>query len=146
MTTQQPTADTANMTWTLNRLAQEPEVINALLFTTDGLVLARSDGLSQDDAERAAAAMSGMKSLQGELSSFCGIEREHGAPVALRHVISDMKDVTVLLFAAGERTGVGVSVRGDSMSQQVGVAITATLKMIAGLRDVLSARERGKHA
>lgn len=146
MTTQQPTADTANMTWTLNRLAQEPEVINALLFTTDGLVLARSDGLSQDDAERAAAAMAGMKSLQGELSSFCGIEREHGAPVALRHVISDMKDVTVLLFAAGERTGVGVSVRGDSMSQQVGVAITATLKMIAGLRDVLSARERGKHA
>ncbi|GGK49382.1 hypothetical protein Ppa06_62590 [Planomonospora parontospora subsp. parontospora] len=137
----QHTADSTDMAWVLNRLTEEPGVVNALLFSTDGLVLAASDGLARDDADRAAAALCGVKSLQGDFTAFCGLP-DRGAPLPMRHVVSDLKDFTVLLFAAGERTGLGVAVRGGSMSQEVALAITATLKMIAGLRPVLAARER----
>ncbi|MEU4233301.1 roadblock/LC7 domain-containing protein [Nonomuraea sp. NPDC026600] len=143
MSAQQPTADTTDMTWLLNKLVHEqPGVVHALLFTTDGLVLAHSGALTRDNADRAAAALSGIKSLHSELAAFCGIPMNHGTPAPLRYVISDMKDVTMLLFAAGPRTGIGVAVRGESMSHQVSAAITATLKTITGLRPVLDARER----
>lgn len=142
MTPEQHTADSTDLTWLLNTLTQEPGVINALLFTTDGLVLAASDGLATDDAERTAAALCGVKSLQADLGAFCGRPGETENQLRMRHVVSDLKDATVLLFAAGVRTGLGVSVRGDSMSQEVSVAITATLKMISGMRPVLDARER----
>ncbi|GAA3169812.1 hypothetical protein GCM10010466_68700 [Planomonospora alba] len=140
-----PTADSTDMTWALNRLTEEPGVVNALLFSTDGLVLAKSDTLPRDDADRAAAALCGVKSLQGDFGAFCGLPDQAG-PLPMRHVVSDLKDFTVLLFAAGERTGIGVAVRGDSMSQEVALAITATLKMISGLRPVLEARERSATA
>ncbi|WP_030548236.1 roadblock/LC7 domain-containing protein [Streptomyces albus] len=139
------TADTVDMTWALNELARERGIVNVLLFTSDGLLLAASDGLSREDAERACAAFSGMKALNQDLSGFCGLndgDADGDGRLTWRHIVSDMKDHTVLVFAAGRRTGVGVSVRGDSMSQEVAVAITATMKMIRGLRPVLEARER----
>lgn len=142
MTADQHTADSTDMTWALNRLTEEPGVINALLFSSDGIVVAKSDGMVREDAERTAAALSGVKSLQADLGAFCGYPAETETPLILRHVVSDLKDATVLLFAAGERTGVGVAVRGDALSKEVSVAVTATLKMIQGLRPVLDARER----
>ncbi|WP_330479388.1 roadblock/LC7 domain-containing protein [Streptomyces platensis] len=141
-TADQHAADSTDMNWALNRLTEEPGVINALLFSSDGLVVAKSDGLARDDADRAAAALSGVKSLQADLGAFCGHPDEDKSPLIMRHVVTDMKDATVLLFAAGERTGVGVAVRGDALSKEASLAITATLKMIQGLRPVLGARER----
>ncbi|AQW48423.1 roadblock/LC7 domain-containing protein [Streptomyces violaceusniger] len=133
------TSDTVDMAWALNELTKEKGVIHAVLFSSDGMLLAASDGLPRADAERTSAAICGMQSLNRELSGFCGLD---GANMTWRHIISDMKDRTVLVFAAGMRTGVGVSVDGDSMSQEVAVAINATMKMIRGLRPVLEARER----
>ncbi|EGX61881.1 hypothetical protein SZN_00930 [Streptomyces zinciresistens K42] len=141
-TADQHTADSTDMTWALNRLCDEPGVMNAVLFSSDGLVIAKSDDLSRDDAERTAAALSGVKSLQADLGAFCGYPDQNKSSLVMRHVVSDLKDATVLLFAAGERTGVGVSVRGDALSKEASLAITATLKMIQGLRPVLGARER----
>ncbi|MEV6007288.1 roadblock/LC7 domain-containing protein [Streptomyces sp. NPDC051976] len=145
MTSDQHTADTTDMTWSLNQLVSgTPGVVHALLISSDGLVLAASEGLERADAERAAAALSGIKALQGDLGGLCGIpdDRQQTSPLTLRHVVSDLKERTVLLFAAGTRTGLGVSVRGDSTSRECGLAITATLKLITGLRPVLEARER----
>jgi hypothetical protein len=142
---QQHTADTTDMAWPLTDLVSaNPGIINAVLFSSDGLLLAASEELARADAERTAAALAGMKSLQADLGPFCGISDNQQDPVflRLRHVVSDLKERTVLLFAAGDRTGVGVSVHGDSMSREVSIAITATLKMIVGLRPVLEARER----
>ncbi|SFC62247.1 roadblock/LC7 domain-containing protein [Streptomyces aidingensis] len=140
MTTEpQHTADSVDMSWAVNKLTQEKGVVSALLFSSDGLVLAASDNLAREAAERAAAAFAGVKSLQADLAAFCGAAEEN---LPLRHVVTDLKTRTVLLFAAGERTGVGVSVEGDSTGQEAAVAITATLKMINGLRPVLEARER----
>ncbi|WP_188196661.1 roadblock/LC7 domain-containing protein [Nonomuraea sp. SYSU D8015] len=145
--TMQPTADTTDVTWVLDQLVKEqPGVAHALLFTTDGLVLAYSHTLQRAAAERAAAAMSAVKSLHTELTAFCSVPTGQETSPSLRCVISDMKDATLLLFAVNPRTGIGVSVEGDSMSRQVSAAITATLKMINGLRPVLDARERSDPA
>ncbi|MFG1943992.1 roadblock/LC7 domain-containing protein [Nonomuraea sp. NPDC048826] len=142
--TTQPTADIIDMTGTLDRLVDEhDDIVNAMLFTTDGLLLARSAGLGQDDAERTAAMMSGLQSLQRQLAGFCGLAPEQQLMAPWRHMISDLTDVTVLLFAAGERTGLAVSVRGASTTGPVAVAIQATMKTIRGLQPVLGARERG---
>lgn len=146
---QQHTADTTDMAWLLNDLVRaNPGIIHALLFSSDGLILAVSEGLGRADAERTAAALGGMKALQADLGPFCGISDEQRETVSLRlrHVVSDLKERTVLLFAAGELTGVAVSVHGDSMSREVSVAITATLKMITGLREALDASERSRGA
>ncbi|MFD3422426.1 roadblock/LC7 domain-containing protein [Streptomyces decoyicus] len=145
-TANQHTADSTDMTWALNRLCEEPGVINALLFTSDGMVMAKSDDLTCDDADRVGATLSGVKSLQTALGAFCGYPDEDKNSLTMRHVVTDLKDATVLLFAAGQRTGVGVSVRGDSLSKEAALAITATLKMIQGLRPVLDARERSSTA
>ncbi|MEV0161886.1 roadblock/LC7 domain-containing protein [Nonomuraea fuscirosea] len=143
MIMQQPTADSTDMSWALNRLCEEPGVLNALLFTSDGLVMAHSHGLDRDDADRTAATLAGLNSLQRDLGGFCRTQGRQHAPGPLRFMVSDLKTVTLLLFVATERTGVGVSVRGESASHEVSVAIQATLKMINGLRPVLGARERG---
>ncbi|MEV0380872.1 roadblock/LC7 domain-containing protein [Nonomuraea sp. NPDC050643] len=143
--TTQPTADTIDMTGTLNRLVNDHDaIVNAMLFTTDGLLLARSERLSQEEGERTAAMMAGLQSLQRQLAGFCGMPPEQQLSAPWRHMISDLTDVTVLLFAAGERTGLAVSVRGGSTTGPVGVAIQAIMKTIRGLQPVLGARERGK--
>lgn len=142
MTSDQPTADTTDMAWALNDLVRsQPGIINALLFTSDGLLLAKSEGLGRDDAEKAAAALSGVNSLHRELRAFCGRSTSEALP--MRHIIGDLRDVTVLSFAAGALTGVGVSVEGDSMGPDAALALTETLMMIKKLKPVLDARERG---
>lgn len=134
-----PTADTVDMTWVLNELAKERGVINALLFTSDGLFMASSDGLPRDDADRSSATFAAMQSLNQDLPGFCGLQQ---GEVRWRHLTSDLRDYCVLLFAAGERTCIAVSVAGDAGSQEAAVATSATLKAITGLRPVLAARER----
>ncbi|MEW9555604.1 roadblock/LC7 domain-containing protein [Nonomuraea sp. NPDC050783] len=144
MTTQH-TADTIDMTGHLDRLVTENDgLINAMLFTTDGLLLARSRGLGRDEAERTAAMMAGLQSLQRQLAGFCGVPAEQELSAPWRHMISDLSEVTVLLFAAGERTGLAAAVRGGSTTGPVAVAIQAIMKTIRGLQPVLGARERSK--
>ncbi|MFE5842054.1 roadblock/LC7 domain-containing protein [Streptomyces niveus] len=143
MTNDQPTADTIDMGWALNNLVRsQPGIINAVLFTSDGLLLAHSDGLGRDEAEKAAAALSGVNSLQKELRPFCGRSKDEVLPV--RHVVGDLKEVTVLSFTAGPRTGVGVSVEGESMGPNAGLAITEAMVMIRKLKPVLDAQERDR--
>ncbi|MEU4579143.1 roadblock/LC7 domain-containing protein [Nonomuraea sp. ATR24] len=147
MTIEQPTADDTNMSWVLNNLVdQQSDVMNAVLFTSDGLVLAHSAGMSRDDADRAAAALSAMKSLQQQLSEFCTTPSRHSAPGPLRYVIADLANVTMVLFAVTERTGIGVSIRGESNSAATHIAIQAATKTVRGLGPILGARERSSGA
>ncbi|MFD3524537.1 roadblock/LC7 domain-containing protein [Streptomyces sp. NPDC058653] len=145
MTSDQPTADTTDMGWALDALVEsQPRIIHAVLFSSDGLLLAKSDGLGRADAEKAAAALSGVNSLQKELRPFCGRSTSEALPV--RHVIGDLKGVTVLSFTATARTGVAVSVEGESMGPDAALAITETMTMIKKLKPVLDARERSTGA
>ncbi|MEW2401354.1 roadblock/LC7 domain-containing protein [Streptomyces sp. NPDC046862] len=137
MTEQQPTADTVNMTWVLNRLKEERGVLHAILLSSDGLVLAASDGLDNDVAERTAANSSGAFSIGRSISEFA--ETEGATP---RKIIIDLPDSCILVFGAGHRTAVAVSVAAEMTSKEAVVASAATIKAINGLRPSLSARER----
>ncbi|MGH8881272.1 MAG: roadblock/LC7 domain-containing protein [Stackebrandtia sp.] len=142
------TADTVDVTWALERLTDEKGVIHALLFASDGMALAASRRLGRDAGDRASAAFAGILATSRGLGEFCGRPdgdltwrydvKAHGDP--------DHGYVTVLVFAAGEHTGLAVSVAANPESREVAVAIEATLKTIAGLRHVLGARERERVA
>ena len=140
MPEQQPTADTHDMTWVLNRLATEKEVLHAVLFTTDGLVLAHSEELNRDVADRTGASLSGLFSLGRGVGEFAQVPGD-GAP---RKIIIDFPDACVLVFGAGHNTVLAVSVRAEMTEREVAVASAETIKAIRGLAPALSARARAQ--
>ncbi|MGW4548542.1 roadblock/LC7 domain-containing protein [Streptomyces violaceorubidus] len=135
---QQPTADTHDMTWVLNRLAGEKGVEHAVLFSSDGLVLAHSEGLPRDVAERTAASSSSLFSLGRGVGEFAP------TPVGTtpRKIIIDLPGACVLVFAAGHNTVLAVSVSAEMTDAEVAVASAETIKAIRGLGPALAARER----
>ncbi|MCT2588997.1 roadblock/LC7 domain-containing protein [Streptomyces sp. N2-109] len=137
MTEQQPTADTVDMTWVLNRLKEEKGVLHALLLSSEGLVLAASTGLERAVAERTAANASGVFSIGMGISEFADAEGTRP-----RKAIFDLPDGCILVFSSGERSALAVSLNAEMTSPEVAVASAATIKAINGLRSALSARER----
>jgi predicted regulator of Ras-like GTPase activity (Roadblock/LC7/MglB family) len=56
--------ETESLGWLLNNLVHRvPEITDAVVLSTDGLLMAASAGLNRDDAERLAAVASGFQSL-----------------------------------------------------------------------------------
>ncbi|MEU1776713.1 roadblock/LC7 domain-containing protein [Streptomyces sp. NPDC019922] len=138
MTEQQPTADTHDMTWVLTRLAEEKDVLHAVLFTTDGLVLAHSMELHRDVADPTAASSSSLFSLGRSLSQFAQTPPD----TAPRKIIVDLPDACVLIFGAGNHSVLAVSIRAEMTEPEVAVASAATIRAIRGLAPALSARAR----
>ena len=58
--------------WTLGEVAGVPGVRHAIVATSDGLVRARSQGTSEEAADRVAAACAGLHSLGKSLASEFG--------------------------------------------------------------------------
>ncbi|EFE72329.1 roadblock/LC7 domain-containing protein [Streptomyces viridosporus] len=137
---QQPTADTHDMTWVLTRLTQEKDVLHAVLFTTDGLVLAHSEGLHRDVADRVAASSCSLFSLGRGIAEFA----QTPAGEAPRKIIIDLPDSCVLVFGAGHNSVLAVSVSAEMTEPEVAVASAATIKAIKGLAPALSARTRAR--
>ncbi|PWI05151.1 hypothetical protein DIZ27_40930 [Streptomyces sp. NWU339] len=140
MTEQQPTADTHDMTWILNRLAGSKGVAHAVLFTSDGLVLAHSDGLHRDVADRTAASSSSLFSLGRGVGEFAPTPDE----TTPRKIIIDLPRACVLVFAAGHNSVLAVSVAAEMTDTEVAVASAETIKAIKGLAPALSARARAR--
>ncbi|MFI6978468.1 roadblock/LC7 domain-containing protein [Embleya sp. NPDC050154] len=132
------TADTADLRPQLNALLGEG-VVSAVLFSTDGLALAATDGLGRDEAERSCAAFAGVASLQDTFADCC---RTTPDDLLMRYQIMDFTRYTVLLLAAGRNSGLGVAVEGDSISQNVQLALSKSLKLIKALGPFLAARDR----
>ncbi|MFI8194021.1 roadblock/LC7 domain-containing protein [Streptomyces sp. NPDC085946] len=140
MPEQQPTADTHNMTWVLNRLTQEKDVLNAVLLSSDGLALACSDGLDRDVVDRTSASVSSLFSLGRSLAEFA-----HAPEAEIpRKIILDLPDRCVLVFGAGHHTVLAVSISAEMTQPEVAVASAATIKAIRGLEPALSTRARAK--
>lgn len=137
---QQPTADTHDMAWVLTRLAQERDVEHAVLFTSDGLVLATSEGLHRDVADRTAACLSGLFSLGQGVREFTQTA-EDATP---RKIIIDFFGSCVLVFGAGHHSVLAVSVSAEMAEPAVAVASAETIKTIKGLAPALSARARAR--
>ncbi|MEU3046788.1 roadblock/LC7 domain-containing protein [Streptomyces sp. NPDC006984] len=140
MTEQQPTADTHDMTWALNRLAEERGVAHAVLFTSDGLPLARSEGLDRDVADRIAASSSSLFSLGRGVGEFAPTPED----TTPRKIIIDLPGACVLVFGAGHNSVLAVSVGAEMTDSEVAVASAATIKAIKGLAPALAARARAR--
>ncbi|MET7296971.1 roadblock/LC7 domain-containing protein [Streptomyces griseoloalbus] len=138
MTEQQPTADTHDMTWLLNRLAQSRGVKHAVLFTSDGLVLAHSEELNRDVADRTAASSSSLFALGRGVGEFAPTPDD----TTPRKIIIDLPGACVLVFAAGHNTVLAVSISAEMTDAKVAVASAETIKAIKGLAPALAARER----
>ncbi|RDI49250.1 roadblock/LC7 domain-containing protein [Nocardia mexicana] len=92
-----------------NKLAWMLEDLNvagvrfAVLLSDDGLRIAQVGEISVDDAERFAAASSGLRSLGKALGEFCG------AANTVRQNMTEYDDGMIFITAAGEGALIGVS-------------------------------------
>lgn len=61
-----------NLDWMLDDALAVPGARHAILLSADGMLRARSQGISRDEAERQAAALSGLQSISRSTAEFCG--------------------------------------------------------------------------
>ncbi|NUS42292.1 MAG: roadblock/LC7 domain-containing protein [Mycobacteriaceae bacterium] len=100
--------DSANrLAWLLEGL-EAPGVRFAVLLSEDGLRIAHIGDISTDNAERFAAAASGMRSLGKALGEFCG-----GKAGRVRQNMTEYDGGMVFITAAGEGALLGVSATSD---------------------------------
>ncbi|KZM70113.1 roadblock/LC7 domain-containing protein [Nocardia terpenica] len=100
-------ADGSNkLAWMLEDLTV-PGVRFAVLLSEDGLRIAHSGAIGLDDAERFAAAASGLRSLGKALGEFCG------AANSVRQNMTEYDDGMIFITTAGEGALIGVSTTTD---------------------------------
>jgi len=90
--------------WMLDDALRMPETRHAILLSADGLLMAYSERISRDDAERQAAGMSGLQSLARGTAEFCG-----DADAIWRQTVTEFDDGYVFLVAAGPGAYLAVS-------------------------------------
>jgi predicted regulator of Ras-like GTPase activity (Roadblock/LC7/MglB family) len=97
-------AVTNKLGWMLDDALKMPETRHAILLSADGLLMAHSERISRDDADRHAAGMSGLQSLARSTVEFCG------APESpWRQTVTEFDDGYVFLVAAGVGAYLAVS-------------------------------------
>ncbi|MBB2911592.1 putative regulator of Ras-like GTPase activity (Roadblock/LC7/MglB family) [Streptosporangium becharense] len=94
-----------NTDWMLDEVVNVPHVRNAILLTADGLLQAHSAGISRDQADAYAAALSGLQSLSRATAEFC-TDDPH---TSWRQTLVEFAGGYVLTIAAGEGAYLAVS-------------------------------------
>ncbi|MBF6338233.1 roadblock/LC7 domain-containing protein [Nocardia abscessus] len=103
-----PVTDSSNkLGWLLEDLSITG-VRFAVLLSDDGLRIAHSTGIARDEAERFAAAASGLRSLGKALGEFCG-DSANG----VRQNMTEYDQGMILITAAGEGALLGVATTND---------------------------------
>ncbi|MEU9576971.1 roadblock/LC7 domain-containing protein [Streptomyces chilikensis] len=103
-----------NLSWMLDSALEIPGALHAVLISADGLLMARTKEFQRDDADRVAAAMSGMQSLSRSLGFFCD------EPDQLwRQTVVEFSGGWVFLISAGEGAYLGVSALPDVDMQDI---------------------------
>ena len=90
--------------WMLDDALRMPETRHAILLSADGLLMAYSERITRDDAERQAAGMSGLQSLARSTAEFCGDQE-----AAWQQTVTEFDDGYVFLVAAGPGAYLAVS-------------------------------------
>ncbi|GAA4630204.1 roadblock/LC7 domain-containing protein [Actinoallomurus vinaceus] len=90
--------------WMLDDALKMPGTRHAILLSADGLLMAYSDRIGRDDAERHAAGMSGLQSLARNSAEFCGDPH-----TTWRQTVSEFDGGYVFLVAAGPGAYLAVS-------------------------------------
>ncbi len=102
MSTPGAVTDGNKLAWMLEDL-NVPGVRFAVLLSDDGLRMAHVGEISLDDAERFAAASSGLRSLGKALGEFCGTAN------TVRQNMTEYDDGMIFITAAGDGALLGVS-------------------------------------
>lgn len=102
------TAQTANLNWLLDDLVDRvPTVQQAAVLSADGLMMGRSRGLDQEDAEHLCAMASGFQSLAR------GASRQFRAGPA-RQTVVEMQEAYLVVTAAGQGACLAVLAASDA--------------------------------
>ncbi|WP_028812562.1 roadblock/LC7 domain-containing protein [Streptomyces flavidovirens] len=90
--------------WMLDEVLKVPEARHAILLSADGMLRAHSKGIARDEAERQAAALSGLQSISRSTAEFCAKESS-----PWQQTLVEFADGYVFLVAAGAGAYLAVS-------------------------------------
>ncbi|WP_449479097.1 roadblock/LC7 domain-containing protein [Streptomyces abikoensis] len=90
----------------LDEVVKMPEARHAILLSSDGMLRARSQGIERDEAERQAAALSGLQSISRSTSEFCTHQAQENP---WRQTLVEFAHGYVFLIAAGPGAYLAVS-------------------------------------
>lgn len=124
---------TNRLGWMLDGALKSPETQHAILLSADGLLLAHSERIDRDDAERHAAAMSGLQSLARGAAEFCG-----NPQTPWRQTVTEFDDGYVFLVAAGPGAYLAVSATEDADLEAVSFRIQELVQRLG--RELSAAR------
>ncbi|MGP4003167.1 roadblock/LC7 domain-containing protein [Streptomyces sp. 8N706] len=94
--------------WMLDEVLKVPEARHAILLSADGMLRSHSQGISRDEADRQAAALSGLQSISRSTAEFCGNEAS-----PWQQTLVEFVDGYVFLVAAGAGAYLAVSATQD---------------------------------
>lgn len=97
-----------DLSWMLDSALEIPGALHAVLISADGLLMARTKDFARDDADRVAAAMSGVQSLSRTLGFFCEDPGQRW-----RQTLVEFDGGWVFVISAGEGAYLGVSATAD---------------------------------
>jgi predicted regulator of Ras-like GTPase activity (Roadblock/LC7/MglB family) len=97
-----------DLAWMLDSALEIPGALHAVLISADGLLMARTKDFDKDNADRVAAAMSGVQSLSRSLGFFC-----EGDNQQWRQTLVEFDGGWVFLISAGQGAYLGVSATPD---------------------------------
>ncbi|MFF0200856.1 roadblock/LC7 domain-containing protein [Streptomyces sp. NPDC005017] len=97
-----------DLAWMLDSALEIPGALHAVLISADGLLMARTKDFDKDNADRVAAAMSGVQSLSRSLGFFCEGDHQHW-----RQTLVEFDGGWVFLISAGQGAYLGVSAAPD---------------------------------
>ena len=110
-----------DLSWMLDSALEIPGALHAVLISADGLQRARSKDVSNDDADKAAAAMSGLQSLSRSLAFFCD-----GSDLRWQQTLVEFDGGWIFLISAGAGAYLAVSASSDvDMADKVISPLTA---------------------
>jgi predicted regulator of Ras-like GTPase activity (Roadblock/LC7/MglB family) len=129
-----------DLSWMLDSALEIPGALHAVLISADGLLMARTQDFGKDDADRVAAAMSGVQSLSRSLAFFC-----EDSTQKWRQTLVEFEGGWVFLISAGEGAYLGVSAspevdmaditfRMQQLVGQLGKALTTPPRENLGVR------------
>jgi predicted regulator of Ras-like GTPase activity (Roadblock/LC7/MglB family) len=90
--------------WMLDEALKVPEARHAILLSADGMLRAHSRGIDRDEAERQAAALSGLQSISRSTAEFAG-----PTETPWRQTLVEFDGGYVFLVAAGPGAYLSVS-------------------------------------
>lgn len=103
-----------DLSWMLDSALEIPGALHAVLISADGLLMSRTKDFDKDNADRVAAAMSGVQSLSRSLAFFCEDTSQRW-----RQTLVEFDGGWVFLISAGEGAYLGVSASPDVDMQDI---------------------------